>query len=100
MKDSEVYLKAAELVAETKEEFFSSCKQWYCCDAIMDAHPASFIRRQEDFVDQFSPNPIGEAPERIWEPGPHYMPTATGKDQQARILALCFMAAIAKSEGR
>ena len=86
MKLSTTFLKAAELVASDEVP--------YTCDAILAAHKGRAPGAMFWWRDHFKPSL--DAPETYWLRG-------TGMTKQERIewriLALCFAAAICKSEG-
>jgi hypothetical protein len=87
MKLSDVFLRAAELVASKEED--------YSCDAVLkaangDAPSALFFWR-----DRFTPRE--DSPEHYWLRDQFDMEEED--KHEWRILALCLAAAIAKSEG-
>ena len=101
MKDSEIYLKAAESIRFTYRG--NGC--WYCCDAIYAAGGLKANSAEFKFKQLFLPDASDDESLGFWEECLDWTPDGvavpgTGKDQQARVLALCFMAAIAQSEGR
>jgi len=87
MKDSEIYLKAAELVADERTEF--SC---IAISVISDASGAEYHCKQRDeFAKLFS-----ATESKLHAGNVHALPDSIGW----RVLALCFMSAIAKDEGK
>lgn len=94
MKDSEVYLRAAELCSKSDEYGYYT----FSCMALGDlcGWAEQFDRLRYEYAELFKPIHVmfGESwfGSDFGEEG--------ARNSNYRVLALCFMAAIAKSEGR
>lgn len=93
MKDSQIYLRAAELCA-IKHEVGSNNPDAGCCDFICSAGGArGWALVDNEFEPLFKPEHTSRPLYWFGSLGP-------AENNKARVLALCFMAAIAESEGR
>ena len=90
MKASEVYRKAAERIAS---RMFSQGEHYCACYAITLADKESEEENKAMFSDWFMPE--GKFKEQYW-----FGDTYDKEARKERILALCFMAAIAEDEER
>lgn len=87
MKSSEVYRKAA--LSIERDEWYS----WRsACEAISEVGGACWTEYTDKFNDVFCPPGVTG-----WKA--YYFGDGSPENQNARILALCFMAAISESEG-
>ena len=93
MKDSEIYLRAAEVCTEPERDgarrWFPSC-QW----GLEDWH--ADVRLLREFEEYF---PHDNEPDYTSDFG-SCLDSCGAHNSHYRVIALCFMAAIAKSEGR
>jgi len=100
MRPSDVYRKAALMMERYDGKgYFSSP---YACDKIGEAcgwfngsnhselKRLEYVALRDRFTDLFS--------KRISNPGDTFFGVPTARNQNARVLALCFMASIAESE--
>ena len=88
-------MKASEIYAKAAEELYERGNGWGACEAIsacLVRHIASPCTFREDFEKLFVP----KNPQR----GAYWFGLFTDENHEARILSLCFMAAIAADEER
>ncbi len=98
MKDSEIYLQAAKRLQVLC--LSGDAMSPYCCDELKE-----FERQRDEFIWWFQPSEEEASPNVVgwWGDPPMRWEGVTPEAEEMhlqRTLALCFMAAIAKSEGR
>ena len=84
MTKSEIYLRAAKRLHSVREYYG-------CCDALFDVSltPLNYDRAYDTFAEYFKP--VGAFSWLYWWADPP-------KDKEARLLALCLMAAITEDD--